>query len=536
MQKEAEATTEAGSGAEAGAGALEAEGPAWRRRLAQLRASRRLQVALVYASLLLDNVLLTVVVPILPDYLHQADYDFAMAAAAAPARPSPRAAGAEGPATVLLVQSEAAAAGAAPPNCSHGAADRRDLSLVAPAAGGGAGEALLSESSRVGLLLASKALVQLLCNPLVGLLTSRVGSRVPQLLGSASLLAAALAFAVGQSFVALLMARSLQGVASACVGVSGMSLVAELFPGAAARSRVMGAVLGAAATGVLLGYPLGGALYQLSGGKAAPFLLLAALLLLLTVMQLACLSFKSQEHTHDASQRWHHLLTDGRVLITAGAILVSTSAMAILEPCLPIWLMDTIKPQKWQLGTVFFPDSLGYLLGTNCFGLFAYRLGPWKVAVAALLLVGISALLIPTASAISQLVIPHFGLGLGIGVTDAALVPFLANLVDTHHAAHYGSVYSLEQTAVSLAYFLGPFAGGELVETIGFSWLMRIVGLLNILYCPLLFILIFREARQTKKGSIVDSSTWLMNYQSNVNTSQSKNFAYKQFTDASDSE
>ncbi|GLG96774.1 Vesicular acetylcholine transporter [Gryllus bimaculatus] len=143
---------------------------------------------------------------------------------------------------------------------------------------------------------------------------------------------------------------------------------------------------------------------------------------------------------------------------------------------------------------------------------------------------------IPTASAISQLVIPHFGLGLGIGVTDAALVPFLANLVDTHHAAHYGSVYSLEQTAVSLAYFLGPFAGGELVETIGFSWLMRIVGLLNILYCPLLFILIFREARQTKKGSIVDSSTWLMNYQSNVNTSQSKNFAYKQFTDASDSE
>ena len=41
--------------------------------------------------------------------------------------------------------------------------------------------------------------------------------------------------------------------------------------------------------------------------------------------------------------------------------------MAMLEPCLPIWLMSTIRPEKWQLGTVFLPDSAGYLLGTNFF-------------------------------------------------------------------------------------------------------------------------------------------------------------------------
>lgn len=55
----------------------------------------------------------------------------------------------------------------------------------------------------------------------------------------------------------------------------------------------------------------------------------------------------------------------------------------------------------------------------------------------------------------SQLVLPHFGLGLGIGIVDAALVPMLANLMDTRHSAHYGSVYALQQTAVSLAYSLG---------------------------------------------------------------------------------
>ena len=46
---------------------------------------------------------------------------------------------------------------------------------------------------------------------------------------------------------------------------------------------------------------------------------------------------------------------------------MSTTAMAMLEPCLPIWLMSTIHPEKWQLGTVFLPDSAGYLLGTNFF-------------------------------------------------------------------------------------------------------------------------------------------------------------------------
>ena len=33
------------------------------------------------------------------------------------------------------------------------------------------------------------------------------------------------------------------------------------------------------------------------------------------------------------------------ILIVIGAIWVSTTAMALLEPCLPIWLMETIHPE-----------------------------------------------------------------------------------------------------------------------------------------------------------------------------------------------
>lgn len=110
-------------------------------------------------------------------------------------------------------------------------------------------------------------------------------------------------------------------------------------------------------------------------------------------------------------------------------------------------------PQKWQMGTVFIPDSIGYLLGTNFFGVIAYSYGRVKTAVLAMLLVGLSAMAIPAANSMAQLVIPHLCLGLGIGVADAALVPLLASFVD--QTGGYGPVYSIQQIAVSLAYSLG---------------------------------------------------------------------------------
>ena len=63
--------------------------------------------------------------------------------------------------------------------------------------------------------------------------------------------------------------------------------------------------------------------------------------------------------------------------------------MALLEPCLPIWLMETIQPEKWQLGIVFLPDSIGYLIGTNFFAVPALKFGRYKAAMIALLLVSI---------------------------------------------------------------------------------------------------------------------------------------------------
>lgn len=120
------------------------------------------------------------------------------------------------------------------------------------------------------------------------------------------------------------------------------------------------------------------------------------------------------------------------------------------------------------MGTVFIPDSFGYFIGTNFFGALAFRVGQVKMSVMAIMVVGISCFVIPEAKTVSNLIIPHFCLGLGIGILDCSLVPFLARLADSitannedtsessdEAASNYGSVYAIQQTAVSLAYSIG---------------------------------------------------------------------------------
>lgn len=94
------------------------------------------------------------------------------------------------------------------------------------------------------------------------------------------------------------------------------------------------------------------------------------------------------------------------------------------------------------------------------------------MSVIAIMVVGVSCIIIPEAKTVSSLIFPHFCLGLGIGILDASLVPYLAWLADSIIANHddaseatddssssnYGSVYAIQQTAVSLAYSIGKAA------------------------------------------------------------------------------
>lgn len=176
---------------------------------------------------------------------------------------------------------------------------------------------------------------------------------------------------------------------------------------------------------------------------------------------------EEKQTSHGKYPQWINLISNRLILMSIVAIWLSTSAMAVLEPLLPIWLIAHLHPKKWQLGTVFIPDSLGYFIGTNFFGSIAFRVGQVKMSVIAIMVVGVACFVIPQAQTVASLIIPHFLLGLGIGVLDTSLVPFLARLadetassiagkeIDEMSSSSYGSIYAIQQTAVSLAYSIG---------------------------------------------------------------------------------
>ncbi|KAL8187288.1 UNVERIFIED_CONTAM: hypothetical protein K2H54_043090 [Gekko kuhli] len=86
-------------------------------------------------------------------------------------------------------------------------------------------------------------------------------------------------FAFSESYKLLFIARSLQGVGSSCSSVAGMGMLASVYTDDEERGNAMGIALGGMAMGVLVGPPFGSVMYEFVG-KAAPFLVLAALALL----------------------------------------------------------------------------------------------------------------------------------------------------------------------------------------------------------------------------------------------------------------
>uniref|UniRef100_A0A3Q1JV14 Major facilitator superfamily (MFS) profile domain-containing protein n=1 Tax=Anabas testudineus TaxID=64144 RepID=A0A3Q1JV14_ANATE len=352
---------------------------------------------------------------------------------------------------------------------------------------------LEQENVRVGLLFASKALVQLLVNPFVGPLTNRIGYHIPMFAGFIIMFVSTIMFAFSGTYALLFFARSLQGIGSSFSSVAGLGMLASVYTDDEERGIAMGIALGGLAMGVLIGAPFGSVMYEFVG-KSAPFLILAFLAFMVCV-------FQSVEGTPLLT-----LLKDPYILISAGSLCFANMGVAILEPTLPIWMMQTMCSPKWQLGMAFLPASISYLIGTNLFGVLANKMGRWLCSMLGMFIVGISLLCVPFATSIYGLIGPNGGLGFAIGMVDSSMMAIMGYLVDIRHASVYGSVYAIADVALCMGFAIGPSTGGALVQAVGFPSLMVFIGVINILYAPLCFLLRNPAVREEKMPSVTHSS------------------------------
>ncbi|XP_040847980.1 synaptic vesicular amine transporter [Ochotona curzoniae] len=481
------------------------------RWLRESRHSRKLILFIVFLALLLDNMLLTVVVPIIPSYLYSLEHQKNMTEmpTAKPALP------ASGPGRFQNIFSyydnSTMVTGNATGNLQQGPLLRASATTPHPVTNVTATPSdcpredkdLLNENVQVGLLFASKASVQLITNPFIGLLTNRIGYPIPMFAGFCIMFISTIMFAFSTSYAFLLIARSLQGIGSSCSSVAGMGMLASVYTDDEERGNAMGIALGGLAMGVLVGPPFGSVLYEFVG-KTAPFLVLAALVLLDGAIQLFVLQPSRVQPESQKGTPLTTLLKDPYILIAAGSICFANMGIAMLEPALPIWMMETMCSQKWQLGIAFLPASISYLIGTNIFGILAHKMGRWLCALVGMIIVGVSILCIPFAKNIYGLIAPNFGVGFAIGMVDSSMMPIMGYLVDLRHVSVYGSVYAIADVAFCMGYAIGPSAGGAIAKAIGFPWLMTIIGIIDILFAPLCFFLRSPPAKEEKMAILMD--------------------------------
>ncbi|XP_075223241.1 vesicular monoamine transporter isoform X1 [Lycorma delicatula] len=465
--------------------------------LQRCRESRKLVLFIVAIALLLDNMLLTTVVPIIPEFLYDIQH------------PNETKIGDSLENGVPLT--------IAPPKAHdiNGTIDlvnttiQTDEEILRK----NRHKDLIHETVAVGMMFASKAFVQLLANPIVGPLTHRIGYSIPMFTGFIIMFISTLIFAFGRSYGVLFLARALQGIGSSCSSVSGMGMLAERYPDDKERGNAMGIALGGLALGVLIGPPFGGVMYEFVG-KSAPFLVLSALALGDGLLQLMLLQPGVVKQEADPPSL-KSLVTDPYIIIAAGAITFANTGIAMLEPSLPIWMMDTMGAGRWKQGVTFLPASISYLIGTNLFGPLGHRMGRWLASLLGLIIIGVCLMCIPLARSLNHLIVPNAGLGFAIGMVDSSMMPELGYLVDIRHSAVYGSVYAIGDVAFCLGFAIGPAMSGTLVNTIGFEWMLFSIAILDFMYAPLLCLLRNPPTKEEKKSLILGekSSVRYVTYQ-----------------------
>lgn len=430
--------------------------------LQEAHRQRRLLLAIVCVALLLDNMLYMVIVPIIPDFIAS------MGEGAAGAR-----------------QGGSAAAGAA--NGSGWAG------------GGNASRPLLrpryppdNEDLKIGVLFASKALLQLLVNPLSGTFIDRVGYPLPLFIGLSVMFLSTVTFAFAENYGTLFAARSLQGLGSAFADTSGIALIADKYSEESERNRALGIALAFISFGSLVAPPFGGILYHFAG-KRVPFLILASISLLDGLLLLLVIR-PFGDRTRDnmpVGTPIHRLMVDPYIAVVAGALTTCNIPLAFLEPTVATWMMKTMDANDWEIGLTWLPAFFPHVLGVYITIKLAdkYPHLQWFYGALGMVIIGASSCTLPACRNFWQLVVPLCGICFGIALVDTALLPTLAFLVDVRYVSVYGSVYAIADISYSVAYALGPIVAGEIVHSFGFVKLNLGMGLANMLYAPVLLVL-----------------------------------------------
>ena len=332
-------------------------------------------------------------------------------------------------------------------------------------------ESLGASQSAIGVLFASYAVALLAAIPVFGVLSDRIGRRVPLIAGMVGVSVATTLFAFADSYVPLVAARSVQGLAAAAVWTCGIALVADIVP-ATRLGASMGIVMASMSAGLITGPPLGGLLAE-SYGYRAPFVVCAVITAGCALLQVFV---REPPRPAERSAPLRELFANRTIRSTTVAVLVGAGTISMLEPLLPIDMTERLGAGAAAIGLAFGTAALAHLLASPAVGALADRRG--------------SNGLIPCGLLGMALVLPFLALpGSALGVTGLLvgfaiaysfiLIPALTQIgavVRDRGGTGYAAAYGLFNMAYALGMVAGPLLGSVAVSALSLPVVLTSVG------------------------------------------------------------
>jgi MFS transporter, DHA1 family, solute carrier family 18 (vesicular amine transporter), member 1/2 len=326
----------------------------------------------------------------------------------------------------------------------------------------------------IGFLFASFGVTLLGVSIPMGVVSDRVGRRLPLVIGMAILAASTLLFAYSSTLPGLFAARLMQGAADAITWGVGFALIADVYE-ARERGRVMGLVMSGSNLGFMLGPSIGGWLYE-TGGPRLPFLLVTALAIV-CLLGFLWLDLARPAAAHEPVP-FRTLIRVPAIASCAVVVVAVSATFSMFEPIVALFLSTTLGQSPSRVGLVFGAAAVASAALHPLYGRLADRYGGVNLMLLGLVL---AASVMP---ALAHVETYRGALSLFLvqaGLLSMVVTPSLAYMADASAkagGASFGVSYGLYNFAWGCGLLGGPAIGGVLYEQVGFTMMMSFWPLL----------------------------------------------------------
>ncbi|HEY2291997.1 MAG TPA: MFS transporter [Thermoanaerobaculia bacterium] len=332
---------------------------------------------------------------------------------------------------------------------------------------------------QIGLLFSSYSLTQLLCAPLLGRLSDRVGRR-PVLLGSiAGSALSYVVFAFAPSYAVLLLARSLSGVAAANYAIAQAYMADVSTP--EGRSKAMGLVGAAFGLGFVLGPALGFLLFFSPlahlGPRLVPLVAAGLSTLNLLIAAVALPESLSPALRRSAAARggswlgFSDLLAVWRDTPLRGLMVLFFLVMfcfSMMETTLALFCQARFGfGYRETSGLFVFVGIVLVIVQGGLLGRLVRRFGERRLILAGIVLMALGLALMPIGSKLWLLLFSLLLLAVGNGIHNPSTTGLLSRLAGEEAQ---GSTIGLSRSFGALARILGPPAGTWIFGAAGAGW------------------------------------------------------------------